>query len=97
MGVFLAFNMKYQDISLSLVNELFKSFQNKTTKEIELIKSDSIKPSHETNQSIILILGESHRAKEFMDIDINFFNKNYKTIYAAATNTDVSLPLFLMV
>jgi len=90
--IFTFSNTKINDVSLLLIKELPYTFTfvdskiNNNIPEHKLIK--------ETNQSIVLILGESHRAKEYLDHNFSFFQNNYQSIYSAATNTDVSLPLF---
>ena len=90
--IFTFTNAKINDVSFLLIKELPYAFTftntkiNNDTQEYKIIK--------DTNQSIVLIIGESHRAKEYLDHNFSFFQNNYQSIYSAATNTDVSLPLF---
>ncbi len=78
----------------------FKELINLSTlkhKQIILDKKDKqLKPLKTSNINIVFIIGESLRAKEHMEIKLDIFEKyNYKTIYSAATNTDVVIPLLL--
>lgn len=78
----------------------FKELVNLSTlkhKQIIIDKNDKqLKPLKSSNINIVFIIGESLRAKEHMEIKLDIFEEyNYKTIYSAATNTDVVLPLLL--
>ncbi|MEA3330976.1 MAG: hypothetical protein U9Q29_04700, partial [Campylobacterota bacterium] len=60
---------------------------NLTKKLISLKKQDI---------NIVLLIGESMRAKEYQNKEYEIFkNYFYKTIYAGATSTDLSLPLLI--
>ncbi len=54
------------------------------------------KPIHNSDINIVLIIGESMRAKELQTQKYQIFeNYFYKTIYSGATSTDVSVPLLI--
>jgi glucan phosphoethanolaminetransferase (alkaline phosphatase superfamily) len=87
---------KINDTSLILIKELFQVYKIYNKKEIINKKTKTIKPIYQNDINIILVLGESMRAKEYLEKKYTIFeNYNYKTIYSGATNTDVSIPLLL--
>lgn len=80
------------------MEQLFKSYKIFQIKESKLEKSyhTTLNPIEKKDLNIILIIGESMRAKEFTNSSYKIFeNYTYKTIYSGATNTDVSIPLLL--
>ena len=87
------YNSNINDVSFQLIKEIPKIVQHK---QIDKKINSHIENSKETNQSIILIIGESIRAKEYLEKNATLFqNNSYKTIYSGATNTDVSVPMLL--
>lgn len=91
------FQEKLHDASLLLVKESVKAlFLQKGQGVIQ--KSDGHKnvPLYQSDNNIILVLGESMRSREHLKERYELFeNYNYKTILSGATNTDVSVPLLL--
>lgn len=61
------------------------------------MKNEKIEtPLRDSDINIVLIIGESMRAKEFQEEEYEMFEHFfYKTIYSGATATDVSLPLLI--
>lgn len=86
---------KPHDASFILLNELRQI--HKIDTNINITKSDKpLKPLYTRQINIVLVIGESMRAKEYLSEQYDFFENNpYKTIYSGATNTDVSIPLLL--
>lgn len=75
-----------ESISLSTLkhNYIFKEEKN------------SLFPLSDSDINIVFVIGESLRAKEYLEINIKLFEEyKYKTIYSGATSTDVSIPLLL--
>lgn len=101
LSLFLVFSFWFQeklhDASLLLVKESVKAlFLQKGQGTIQ--KSDGHKniPLYQSDNNIILVLGESMRSREHLKERYELFeNYNYKTILSGATNTDVSVPLLL--
>ena len=91
--IFTGTNAKINDVSILLIKEIPYSLNTKEVQLDKKIKQLSI--IQDTNQSIVLVIGESHRAKEYLKDEMSFFKNNYTTIYSAATNTDVAIPLFI--
>jgi glucan phosphoethanolaminetransferase (alkaline phosphatase superfamily) len=92
--VFFIYNANINDVSLKLLSQVPKTLHQQTHQQQGTIKKPIL--TKETNQSIILILGESIRAKEYLNNTYSTFESYpYKTIYSGATNTDVSVPLLL--
>jgi glucan phosphoethanolaminetransferase (alkaline phosphatase superfamily) len=86
---------KFNDASFILLNETIKTY--KIDSNTKLHQSKKQLQAIRTNEmNIVLVLGESMRAKEYFDTSYSFFQENpYKTIYSGATNTDVSIPLLI--
>ncbi|HFU75019.1 MAG TPA: hypothetical protein ENK66_02115 [Arcobacter sp.] len=92
--VFFSLNANINDVSLKLLSQIPKTLQQ----QAQIEQNNIQKPikHHDTNQSIILIIGESIRAKEYLKNTFSTFEAYpYKSIYSGATNTDVSVPLLL--
>ena len=60
-----------------------------------IVHETPLYPVREDDLNIILILGESMRYDNYVEQKLKQQGHFYKKIYAAATNTDVSLPLLL--
>lgn len=89
------FLQKSGDASFLLLKAL-KDNNYTDSKTIELKHTQKLKPLRSTDIDIVLIIGESMRAKEYQDRSYDMFeNYFYKSIYAGATSTDVSVPLLL--
>ena len=88
---------KLNDASFLLLKSISKvSF----TKTIEPISEEKFtkekKPLRESEINIVLLIGESMRAKEYQLDSYEMFEKGfYKTIYSGGTSTDVSIPLLI--
>ncbi|MEA1891864.1 MAG: sulfatase-like hydrolase/transferase [Campylobacterota bacterium] len=86
---------KTQDSSLLLLKSLTNLgsiFKEKS--EIKISKK--LTPLRDANVNIVLVIGESMRAREYQTQKYDMFeNYFYKTIYAGATSTDVSVPLLI--
>jgi len=83
------------DASFVLVNSL-KDLSFLDTKTVELREGKKLEPLRNSDVNIVLVIGESMRAKEYQDKEYEMFERYfYKTIYSGATSTDVSLPLLL--
>jgi len=101
LSIFLLFSFWFQeklhDASLLLVKESVKAlFLQKGQGAIQ--KSDGHKniPLYQSDNNIILVLGESMRSREHLKERYELFeNYSYKTILSGATNTDVAVPLLL--
>ena len=98
IGIIIFWPIKYNDASFILIKELIKipiNYQPSTTDH------QSTQISHQPstinpNINILFVIGESMRAKEYLTNSFSIFNDySYKSIYSAATNTDVSVPLLL--
>lgn len=91
------FQEKLHDASLLLIKESVKTlFLQKGQDAIQ--KSDGQKKTalYESDNNIILVLGESMRSREHLKERYEIFeNYGYKTILSGATNTDVAVPLLL--
>ena len=86
---------KTNDASFLLL-KAFKNISFLDTETIELKETKKLKPLRSSNINIVLIIGESMRAKEYQDREYEMFeNYFYKTIYSGATSTDVSVPLLI--
>jgi len=86
---------KTQDSSFLLVKSIIDI--NYTNRKVsELNSSKKLTPLRDANVNIVLVIGESMRAKEYQTQSYDMFeNYFYKTIYAGATSTDVSVPLLI--
>ncbi len=92
----ITFTSKPSDASFQLLNELYNTHKLYNSAKPIIKKEEDIKPIRKQDINIILVIGESMRAKEFTDTKYSIFeNYNYRTIYSGATNTDVSIPLLL--
>lgn len=85
------------DASFAIIRESIDYFTKKPPIEHTVIKKEiNTIPLKQKDINIILVLGESMRAKEYQQNNYSIFLKNhYKTIYSAATNTDVSIPMLI--
>ncbi len=97
MMIILVNFVKINDASFLLLKSLYQVSSLKT----ELIVNDTshtkeLKPLKKSDINIVLLIGESMRAKEFQNNSYEIFdNYFYKTIYSGGTSTDVSVPLLL--
>lgn len=92
------FTPKNYDASLLLLKQIAQSYKllDAKTPTIQEQYNTAIKPLTQKDLNIILIIGESMRAKEFHTKKYDLFEEyQYQTIYSGATNTDVSIPLLL--
>jgi hypothetical protein len=86
---------KYNDASFILINETIKTYKIDTKTQLEN-SNNKLHAVKQNNVNIVLVIGESMRAKEYLNTKFSFFEKNnYQTIYSGATNTDVSIPLLI--
>lgn len=88
---------KMEDASFILIKSIIKS-STLSSENIPIDKSKVIiKIINKTPDiNIVLVIGESMRAKEFQQNIFDIFeNYNYKSIYSGGVSTDVSIPLLL--
>ncbi len=88
---------KIGDASFLLIKSLYEASSLKTQNaELNVRDVKRVAPLRKSDVNVVLLIGESMRAKEFhaksFDIFENYF---YKTIYSGATSTDVSVPLLI--
>ncbi len=94
LSIFL--NPKLSDASFQLISQLYNTHKLYNHKKPSIIKQKNLIAIQQADINIILVLGESMRAKEYLDEQYSIFNNyNYYTIYSGATNTDVSIPLLI--
>lgn len=90
-----SFLPKLHDGSFLLLKETASIYKIDNNVLIQQTQSQ-LEPIRKEDLNIVLVLGESMRAREYLQEKISFFENNiYKTIYAGATNTDVAVPLLL--
>ena len=87
---------KLNDTSFIIIKEILKTYKLSGTNKIVKNNHLKLKPIDKKDINIVLVLGESMRAKEFLEDKYEFLeNENYKTIFSGAINTDVSIPLLI--
>ncbi|MBT3280983.1 MAG: sulfatase-like hydrolase/transferase [Campylobacteraceae bacterium] len=94
--IIIYFIPKINDASFILINEASQIYKVNTSKINTKSNKQTLRPISQNDINIVLVLGESMRAKEFLENKYSIFEKyKYKTIYSGATNTDVSIPMLI--
>ena len=89
-------SIKIGDASFLLLRATYETSSLNLKTQVPKVDADSPKAFKKGEFNIVLVIGESMRAREFQERDYEMFEQGfYKTIYSGATSTDVSVPLLL--
>ena len=89
-------SIKIGDASFLLLRSIYETSSLNLKTQVPKIYIDSPKAFNKGEFNIVLVIGESMRAREFQEKNYEMFERGfYKTIYSGATSTDVSVPLLI--